>query len=126
MTEARANEIFKTKYPEGEIRRRHATSAENKYWVTFNPNGKVYYYSATSYAELLRRFEFNVIYKHDLSNAEANVERYQNKLDKFLKGEFDSFDLLFCTKEQALESAKESLADAQKTLQYYQNECIID
>ena len=73
MTEERANEIFKTKYPEGEIRRKYSTSAGNKYWVTFNPNGRVYSYSATSYAELLRKFEFNVIYKHDLRNAEANV-----------------------------------------------------
>ncbi len=126
MTEARANEIFRTKYPNGSILRKHSTSAGNKYWVVFDENSKAYYYSATSYAELLRRFEFNVIYKHDLKNAEANVERYQNKLDKISKGEFDSFDLLFCTKEQVLESTKESLADAQKTLQYYQNECIVD
>ena len=47
MTESRANEIFRSKYPEGEICRKHSTSAESKYWVTFEPNGKVYYYSCT-------------------------------------------------------------------------------
>lgn len=127
MTEARANEIFRTKYPNGSILRKNSTSAGNKYWVVFDENSKVYYYSATSYSELLRRLKFNVIYKHDLKTAEANVERYQDRLDKILKGDFeDEFDLLFGTKEQILESTKENLADAIKILEYYQNECIID
>ena len=127
MTEARANEIFRTKYPNGSILRKNSTSAGNKYWVVFDENSKVYYYSATSYSELLRRLKFNVIYKHDLKTAEANVARYQDRLDKILKGDFeDEFDLLFGTKEQILESTKENLADAIKILEYYQNECIID
>ncbi len=53
MTLKHANDIFRSKYPNGEICRKHTTSAENKYWVTFQPNGKVYYYSGQSYGELL-------------------------------------------------------------------------
>lgn len=132
MTEARANEIFKTKYPNGSILRKNSTSAGNKYWVVFDEHSKVYYYSATSYTELLRRLKFNVIYKHNLRTAEANVKYYQNRLDKLSKGEFEEdefdfdFDLLFSYKEQILESTKENLADAIKILKYYQNECIVD
>ena len=124
MTEARANEIFRTKYPNGSILRKHSTSAKNKYWVVFDENSKVYFYSATSYAELLRRLKFNVIYKYVLNNAEANVKRCQNRLDKISKGEFeDEFDF---DKEHVIECAKKNLADAIKTLEYYQNECIVD
>ena len=42
MTEQKANQIFKTKYPEGEIVRRNNSSAGNKFWVTFKPEGRVY------------------------------------------------------------------------------------
>lgn len=124
MTEARANEIFKTKYPNGSILRKNSTSAGNKYWVVFDENSKAYFYSATSYAELLRRLKFNVIYKHDLNNAEANVERYTKQLEDLNNGIKPG--LLLIPIEDYIESVKESLADAQKTLQYYQNECIVD
>ena len=124
MTEARANEIFRTKYPNGSILRKNSTSAGNKYCVVFDENSKVYFYSATSYVELLRRLKFNVIYKHNLNNADENVKRCQDRLDKISKGEFeDEFDF---DKEYIIECAKKNLADAVKTLEYYQNECIID
>jgi hypothetical protein len=56
MTEKKANEYFKTKYPNGYIKRPHSTSAENRYWVVFDDtkeNVKPYYYSAANYSNLL-------------------------------------------------------------------------
>ena len=58
MTEKKANEIFRTQYPNGEIRRPHSTSAEWKYWVIFDKNNpRVYYYSATNYSNLLGKLK---------------------------------------------------------------------
>lgn len=118
MTEQRANEIFRTKNPTGCIYRKNSTSAESKYWVQFTEHGKVYYYSAESYAALLNRLGFKVAYKHDLKAAEENVERYENKLNAQLAGDFDLFDLLFgTTAEEAIAQTRELLADAQKQLE---------
>lgn len=55
MTEKQANSIFNKKYPEGEIRRKHSTAAEGRYWVMFTKTGKVYRYSAKTYKELLEK-----------------------------------------------------------------------
>ena len=35
MTERQANEIFRSKYPEGEIVRKNASSAGSRYFVVF-------------------------------------------------------------------------------------------
>lgn len=54
MTEKKANELLRTKYPEAEIVRQGRSSApKGKYFVTFQPLGKVYYYSAPNYSALL-------------------------------------------------------------------------
>lgn len=131
MTEARANGIFRTKYPEGEICRRHSTSAENKYWVTFKSNGKVYYYSCTSYAELLNRFGFKVVYKHDLESAKATLARCEKDLDNAKAGEFGLFAFIFT--EQTPETEKEYINGLQKQVdeykelvRHYTEDCIID
>ena len=58
MTEKKANEYFRTKYPNGRICRRKSTSAENKYWVVFDETlelVKPYYYQASNYSNLLGR-----------------------------------------------------------------------
>ena len=126
MTEAKANEIFRTKYPEGNIIRKNVTSAGNKYWVTFNPNSKAYFYSATSYAELLNRLGFKVVYRHNLETAKQQVEHYEEKINKYKKGELDEFEILFgLTEEQLIENTERELNDAKKRVNYYKNECII-
>lgn len=54
MTNKKANEYFRTKYPEGYIAQPNKSSApKGKYFVVFNPQGKVYYYSAPNYDSLL-------------------------------------------------------------------------
>lgn len=80
MTEKKANEIFKTKYPEGEIVRKNASSAGSRYFVVFKEGGKVYYYNAQSYQELLGRFGFQIAYKHDIENAKHVISRLEETL----------------------------------------------
>lgn len=58
MTEKKANEHFRTKYPNGEIRRPNSTSSGYKYWVIFDKNNpKVYSYSAPNYSALLGKLK---------------------------------------------------------------------
>ena len=58
MTEKKANELFRTKYPNGEICRPNSTSAGYKYWVIFDKNiGRVYYYTASNYSNLLGKLK---------------------------------------------------------------------
>ncbi len=132
MTEARANEIFKTVYPNGEIIRKYASSAGYKYWVNFGTNKSYYYYTATSYAELLRRLKFKVAYKHDVEHAQEALERYTNNLNKLLNGVkpplFNCFKLM--SDEEAMvheiENAKAQVEKWTKILREYNEEYIID
>ena len=74
MTEARCNEIFKTKYPEGKIFKRPTTEGRySGYVVFFKKNGKGYDYYATSYAEILGRLGFNVLYKSDIELIDEQI-----------------------------------------------------
>ena len=83
MTEQKANEIFRKKYPFGEIGRPNSTSVGSKYWVIFdnsNGNGKVYGYTAGSYAALLQRLGFKVCYRADIKGAYDELKRMENEL----------------------------------------------
>ena len=80
MTEQRANEIFRTKYPNGEIRRPNSTSEGSRYWVIFNESHKVYGYRAQSYAELLGRFGFTVVYERDVRSIEKSLADHEKEL----------------------------------------------
>ena len=131
MTEKKANEIFRTKYPEGEICRKNTTSAGNKFWVTFKPNSKVYYYSCTSYVELLRRFGFDVVYKHDVKSAEETLKRYEKQLEDAKNGKFQPFAFAFIertpeTEKAEIEDLQKQIDEYKETLRYYHEECIID
>ena len=132
MTEAKANEIFRTKYPEGEIVRKYASSAGYQYFVVFNSRGKVYYYSATSYAELLRRFGFNVVYRHDIKTVEYYIEKYTKELEDLYDGVVPVGYSLCSIKsdeeliEDAIITAEKELDYWNKKLKYYLEECIID
>lgn len=60
MTEKKANEYFRTKYPNGEICRPNSTSAGYKYWVVFDTTiqpHKGYYYTAANYGNLLGKLK---------------------------------------------------------------------
>ena len=131
MTEARANEIFRTKYSEGEIVRRNNSSAGNKFWVTFKPQGKVYYYACSTYAELLGRFGFEIAYKHDIKNAEETLKKYEEQLEDAKNGKFDPFAFVFT--ERNKESEEAEINDLQKQvdeykerIRHYKEDCIID
>ncbi len=131
MTEARANEIFRTKYPEGEICRKNTTSAGNKFWVTFKPNSKVYYYSCTSYAELLNRFGFEVVYKHDLVSAEETLKKYEEKLEDAKNGKFDPLAFVFTERNKESEEAEindlqNQVNEYKEIVRHYTEDCIID
>lgn len=85
MTEQRANEIFRTKYPNGEIGRPNSTSVGSKYWVIFdnsNGEGKVYGYAASSYVALLQRLGFKICYRADIQVAYTELDRMEKELAK--------------------------------------------
>lgn len=131
MTEKKANEIFRTKYPEGEICRRNTTSAGNKFWVTFKPNGKVYYYACSTYSELLGRFGFKVVYKHDVVNAEEALKRYEKQLEDAKNGKFQPFAFAFIerneeTEKAEIEDLQNKVNEWKETLRYFKEDCIID
>ena len=132
MTESRANEIFRTKYPEGEICRKNSTSAGNKYWVTFNPNGKVYYYSGTSYQQVLGKLGFKIAYQSNIDTAKAAVERYEKKLIDLKNGIkpafFNCFNLMSDEEAMVCEIAEteKSLAEWKEQLRHLTEDCIVD
>ena len=92
MTEARANEIFKTKYPEGEIinGKNFGGSCAGRMVVIFNKGGKVYQYNATSYQAILERFGFKILYKHNVKAYERQIESLEKSIAD--GGERDFFD----------------------------------
>ena len=131
MTEKRANEIFRTKYPEGQIVRRNNSSAGNKFYVTFKPEDKVYYYACSTYQELLSRFGFEIAYKHDIETVKEQIKHYEKQLQDALNGKFSIFDFAFCerneqTEKEKIDWIKEQLNENQKRLNHMLNECIID
>lgn len=125
MTERQANEIFKTKYPEGEIVRKNASSAGSRYFVVFKEGGKVYYYNAQSYQELLGRFGFQIAYKHDIENAEHVISRLEETLRTesyglclFPKADMEAW------KAQQRANVERQLEDWKEELRYLKEDCI--
>lgn len=81
MTEARCNEIFRTKYPEGKIFKRPTTGDNySGYVVFFKKNGKGYDYYATSYAGILGRLGFNVLYKSDVELIDEQIAEKKEQI----------------------------------------------
>lgn len=84
MTEQQANEIFKTKYPNGEIKRKNTTAAGRwRYWVIFDKTKnfvKPYFYELESYAQLLKYFGFSVIYSHNVQALEREAAQIESDL----------------------------------------------
>lgn len=124
MTEARANEIFKTKYPAGRIGRPNSTSEGSRYFVVFEEGGRVYGYRCSSYAELLQRFGFKVAYQHDIESAEATIRQAEKDLQ-------DGYEkvCLFPTVEGEAEwekTVREKIADYREYLRQLREEYIIE
>lgn len=89
MTEKKANEIFRSKYPDGEILRPYSTSEGYKYWVVFNKSGKVYGYAVQNYVQLLIRLGFKVVYQKHVDRAKKELEEKKHNLELG----YDPYDL---------------------------------
>ena len=79
MTIAEANKIFRTKYLDGEIVQRGCMggACKSAVCVTYKTHGKVYYYNAQSYVELLNRLGFNVLYERDVLSMKKEIQRLE-------------------------------------------------
>ena len=126
MTEQKANQIFKTKYPEGEIVRRNNSSAGNKFWVTFKPDGKVYYYSCATYKQLLQKLGFEVVYQHNIEAEENLIAMAEKDLEEIESGKGNIFSIaLGITLEEQKEECLKELEERRSRLNYFKTECII-
>lgn len=95
MTEAKANEILRTKYPEATIFRRNSIggTTSSRLAITFKPNGKIYDYAATSYQQVLEKLGFNILYKHDVKGYTERIKKLEAEIKT--GGEQDIFAELF-------------------------------
>ena len=84
MTEKKANEILRTKYPEATIHngKRFGGSNSCHMVVTFEPCGKCYSYYASTYQEVLEKLGFNILYKHNVEAINNEIARLEAKIEK--------------------------------------------
>ena len=125
MTEERANEIFRTKYPDGEIVRKHASSAGYKFFVVFKEGGRAYHYDRPSYAQLLNSLGFAVAYEHDILAARSALKRAQDEL----AGGYENSYHLFLTEDGRVrweEDLRAQIAEYEAYLTKLQTEFIIE
>lgn len=118
MTENKANEIFRTKYPTGQIFRRDTfgSATKGQLAVMFEEGGKVYKYNATNYVVLLQKLGFNVLYKKDYDALCRRLETW--KIDYENGGYDDPFGLLDDTTydEETMAELKAQIDELQKQL----------
>lgn len=81
MTEKRANEILRTKYPEAEIVKNMGGVATSRISVIFTPGGKVYSYLASSYQQVLEKLGFEILYKHNVLNYKNEIARLKKEIE---------------------------------------------
>lgn len=81
MTEKRANEILRTKYPEATIYKNMGGVAKGRIAVTYGPNSKVYGYTASSYQMVLEKLGFKILYKHNVLAMKAEIERLNKEIE---------------------------------------------
>lgn len=95
MTEKKANEIIRTKYPDATIFRRNSFGGTNTTHlaVVFEPCGKVYDYYGLSYQQVLIKLGFKILYKHNVDSYNRHIAELEKKIaDKGEKNEFHLFD----------------------------------
>lgn len=81
MTEKRANEILRTKYPEAEIVKNMGGVANGRIAVIYQPGGKVYAYQASSYQQVLAKLGFKILYKHNVDNMKEEIKRLETEIE---------------------------------------------
>lgn len=115
------NEIFKTKYQNGEIYASNKDYSKNKtsIQVIFDitkPKIKVYHYNVANYVELLQKLGFNIIYKKDIEAIQKDVNRLQNEIEN--KGYYDDlFDCFVNFSIDEIQQKKEMFDTLQNKLQ---------
>lgn len=82
MTESKANEILRTKYPEGTIYngKRFGGASSSEMVVTFSPNGRCYHYYATSYQQVLEKLGFKILYKHNVTSYNNRIKELESNI----------------------------------------------
>lgn len=95
MTEARANEILRTKYPEATIYngKRFGGSCIGRMVVVFKEGGKCYDYCASSYQQVLEKLGFKILYKHNVEAYKRRLKELEKKIsDRGEENKFHLFD----------------------------------
>ena len=79
MTIKEVNEIFKTKYPEGEVFQKGTVGgvADSRVAVVFKRGGKVYAYNVNNYVQLLERFGFELLYEREAKYIENRIKELE-------------------------------------------------
>lgn len=79
MTIKQANNIFKTKYPTGEIVQRGCMGGASSVatCVIYKSGGKVYKYNVQNYVELLNRLGFKVLYKKQIEAMQRDIKKME-------------------------------------------------
>ena len=115
------NEIFKTKYQNGEIYASNKDYSKNKtsVQVIFDETKqkiKVYHYNVVNYVELLQKLGFNIIYKKDIEAIQKKINRLQNEIQN--GGYYDDlFDCVVKFSINEMQQKKEMLNTLQNKLQ---------
>lgn len=79
MTIKQVNEIFRTKYPEGEVFQKGTFGgvADSRVAVVFKRGGKVYAYNVNNYVQLLERFGFELLYEREVKHIENRIKELE-------------------------------------------------
>ena len=87
MTENKANEILRTKYPQATIHngKRFGGSNSCHMVVTFEPYGKCYSYYASTYQEVLKKLGFKILYKHNAEAINNQIAELQTYIEQGFK-----------------------------------------
>lgn len=93
MTEKRANEILRTKYPEARIYngKRFGGATTSQMVVVFNEGGKCYNYYANTYQQILERLGFKILYKHNVEAMQRRIAELEEQIKN--RGEENRFHL---------------------------------
>ena len=83
MTNTKANEILRTKYPTATIYKKNTFHGvfSSAFSVTFTDGGKVYNYNASNYGEVLQKLGFTVLYIDEIEDRKQRIERIQNNIN---------------------------------------------
>lgn len=117
MTIKQANDIFRTKYPEGEIIQRGCMGGASKVAtsVIYQEGGKVYSFNVQNYVELLQRLGFKVLYKRQVERMTADIEKMQKVIEN--NGEENIFFGFMELSEQRKQELLSTIAEYQNDME---------